>query len=192
MRDVSANSVLLVDDDPTIRNFLSSQLEKAGFKAQQAEDGIDGLVKLRDKLPKVIISDLQMPRMSGFEFISVVRRRFPSIPVIVLSGSIQRELPEEVRPDRWFRKYAQQVPELLQAVHDLARKTPNHVYVPQVISTPVRTRPSGAGYFVLTCTDCLRLFEVTSTPENKTVERTAVCVYCEARVPFLIESSEPS
>ena len=104
MRDVSANSVLLVDDDPTIRNFLSSQLEKAGFKAQQAEDGIDGLVKLRDKLPKVIISDLQMPRMSGFEFISVVRRRFPSIPVIVLSGSIQRELPAEVKPDRWFEK----------------------------------------------------------------------------------------
>ena len=192
MRDVSANSVLLVDDDPTIRNFLSSQLEEAGFKAQQAEDGIDGLVKLRDKLPKVIISDLQMPRMSGIEFISVVRRRFPSIPVIVLSGSIQRELPEEVRPDRWFRKYAQQVPELLQAVHDLARKTPDCAYLPQVISTPVRTRPGGDGYFVLTCTDCLRLFQVTSTPENKTVERTAVCVYCEARVPFLIESSEPA
>ena len=69
MREVSANSVLLVDDHPTIRKFLSSQLEEAGFKAQQAEDGIDGLVKLRDKLPKVIISDLQMPRMSGIEFI---------------------------------------------------------------------------------------------------------------------------
>lgn len=192
MRDVSANSVLLVDDDPTIRNFLSSQLEKAGFKAQQAEDGIDGLVKLRDKLPKVIISDLQMPRMSGIEFISVVRRRFPSIPVIVLSGSIERELPEEVRPDRWFRKYAQQVPELLQAVHDLARKTPDYADLPQVVSTPVRTRPDGDGYFVLTCTDCLRLFQMPSAPENKTVEWTAVCVYCEARVPFLIESSEPS
>jgi CheY-like chemotaxis protein len=191
MRDVSANSVLLVDDDPTIRKFLSSQLEEAGFKAQQAEDGIDGLVKLRDMLPKVIISDLQMPRMSGIEFIWVVRRRFPSIPVIVLSGSIQRELPEEVRPDRWFRKSVQQVPELLQAVHDLARKTPDCADLPQVISTPVRTRPDGAGYFVLTCTDCLRLFQVTSTPENKTVQRIAVCVHCEARVPFLIESSEP-
>jgi len=192
MRDVSANSVLLVDDDPTIRNFLSSQLEEAGFKAQQAEDGIDGLVKLRDKLPKVIISDLQMPRMSGIEFISVVRQRFPCIPVIVLSGSIQRELPEEVRPDRWFRKSVQQVPELLQAVHELARKTPDRAYLPQVISIPVRTRPDGDGYFVLTCTDCLRLFEVTSTPKNKTVEQTAVCIHCAAVVPFLIESSEPS
>jgi CheY-like chemotaxis protein len=191
MRKVSSNSVLLVDDDPTIRNFLSSQLEKAGFKAQQAEDGIDGLVKLRNGLPQVIISDLQMPRMSGIEFVSVVRRRFPSIPVIVLSGSIQREFPEEVKPDRWFRKYARQIPDLLQAVHDLALKTPDRAYLPQVISTPVRTRPDGDGYFVLTCTDCLRLFQVTSAPENKTVERTAVCVHCEARVPFLIESSEP-
>ncbi len=192
MRDVSANSVLLVDDDPAIRDVLSEQLEEAGFEAQQAEDGIDGLVKLRDKLPKVIISDIQMPRMSGIEFISVVRRRFPSIPVIVLSGSIQRELPAEAKPDRWFEKSAQQIPDLLQAVHELVRKTPDPANLPQVVSTPVRTRPDGAGYFVLTCTDCLRIFQVTSTPENKTMERTAVCVHCEARVPFLIESSEPA
>jgi hypothetical protein len=129
--------------------------------------------------------------MSGIEFISVVRWRFPSIPVIVPSGSIQRELPAEAKPDRCFRKSAQQIPELLPAVHDLARKTPDRAYLPQVISTPVRTRPGGAGYFVLACMDCLRLFQVTSTPENKAVERTAPCVHCEARVPFLIESSEP-
>ena len=192
MRDVSANSVLLVDDDPSIREVLSMQLEEAGFKAQQAEDGIDGLVKLRDQLPKVIISDLQMPRMTGIEFISVVLRRFPSILVIVLSGSIQREFPEEAKPDRWFEKSPQQIPELLQAVHALARNTPDRDDFPQVISTPVRTHPGGAGYFVLTCTDCLRLFQVTSTPEDKTVERTAVCAHCEARVPYLIESSEPA
>ena len=104
MRDVSPNCVLLVDDDPCIRDLLSMQLEEAGFEARQAEDGIDGLVKLRDELPKVIISDLQMPRMSGIEFISVVRRRFPSIPVIVLSGSIPAEFPAEIKPDRLVRK----------------------------------------------------------------------------------------
>jgi CheY-like chemotaxis protein len=198
MRDVSVNSVLLVDDDPAIRYGLSKRLERAGFEAQQAEDGIDGLVKLRDKLPKVIISDLLMPRMSGFEFISVVRQRFPFMPIIALSGSKQRELREEVKldrwfkPDRWFQKSAEQIPELLQAVHDLARRTPNRANLPQVISIPVRTRSGGGGYFVLTCTDCLRVFEVTSTPEDKSVERTAICVHCEARVPFLIESSEPA
>jgi CheY-like chemotaxis protein/DNA-directed RNA polymerase subunit RPC12/RpoP len=190
MRDASASSVLLVDDDPAIREVLSIELEEAGFKAQQAEDGIDGLVKLRDELPKVIISDLQMPRMSGIEFISVVRRRFPSIPVIVLSGSIPSELPAEIKADGWFEKSARQIPKLLQAVHDLVRKTSDCADFPQVVSAPVRIRPGFAGYFIVTCTDCLRTFRATGSPENKRVDRTAICTYCEARVPFLIESSE--
>jgi CheY-like chemotaxis protein len=192
MRDVSANSVLLVDDDPSIRDILSSRLEEAGFEAQQAEDGIDGLVKLRDMLPKVIISDLQMPRMAGIEFISVVRRRFPTLPVIILSGSTQVELPTEDQPDRWFEKGGLRIPELLQAVHDLARKTPDCADLPQVVTAPVRVRPGFAGYFILTCTDCLRTFRATSTPDNKRVDRTAICTYCEARVPYLIESSQPA
>lgn len=62
------NIVLLVDDDPHLRDFLSMRLEEAGFDARQAEDGIDGLVKLREALPQVIISDLQMPRMAGSSF----------------------------------------------------------------------------------------------------------------------------
>ena len=52
MREVSANSVLLVDDDPSMRELLSVELEEIGFKARLAEDGIDGLVKLRDELPR--------------------------------------------------------------------------------------------------------------------------------------------
>jgi CheY-like chemotaxis protein len=190
MHDVSADSVLLVDDDPSIRSLLTMQLARERFEVQQAEDGIDALVKLRDRLPKVIISDLQMPRMSGIEFISVVRWRFPSIPVIVLSGSSPLEFPAEARPDRWFDKNTRHLTELMQAVRELVRKTPDPAYLQQVIGTPVRTRPGGAGYFILTCTDCLRSFEVTSTPENKTVDRTATCMYCEARVPYLIESPE--
>ena len=191
MPDPSAYSVLLVDDEPAIREILSSELKEAGFAAQETQDGIDALVKLRDTLPHVIISDLQMPRMSGVEFIIVVRRRFPYIPVIVFSGATLSELPAEAKPDGWFEKGALQIPELLKAVHALVRKTPDRPYAPQVISTPVRTRRGGAGYFLLTCTDCLRLFRMMSTPEVKTVERTATCVYCEARVPFLVESGDP-
>jgi len=192
MREVSANSVLLVDDDPSTREILQMQLQEAGFEARQAEDGIDGLVKLRDELPNVIISDIQMPRMSGIEFVSVVRLRFPSIPVIILSGSSPVELPTEAEPDAWFEKGSLQIRELLQALQDLVRKTPDRANVPLVVSTPVRTRPCGAGEFVLTCPDCLRQFQVMSSSDNKTVERTAVCTHCEAHVPFLVESSEPA
>jgi CheY-like chemotaxis protein len=191
MPDPSACCVLLVDDEPDIRDVLSSELKDAGFETLEAQDGIDALVKLRGTLPHVIISDLQMPRMSGIELIVVVRRRFPNIPVIIFSGSSQGELPVEAKPDGWFEKGALQIPELLQAVRDLVRTTPDRPYAPQVISTPVRTCRGGAGYFLLTCTDCLRIFQVMSTPEIKTVERTATCVYCEARIPFLVESADP-
>ena len=168
------------------------RLEAAGFEVQQAEDGIDGLAKLRDELPQVIISDLQMPRMSGLEFISVVHRRFPAMPVIALSGAIPIEFPTEAKPDAWFEKGALQVHALLQAVHDLVRKTPDFADFPQVVASPVRARAGFAGYFVLTCTDCLRTFRVTSKPENKSVEQAAICTYCEARVTYLIESSVPA
>ena len=189
MSEDSTNSVLLVDDDRDIRKLLSTQLEEAGFEAQQAEDGIDGLVKLRDKLPNVIISDLKMPRMSGFEFISVVRRRFPSIPVICLSGSAPTEVPTAAKPDVWFEKGALNISELLQALHDLVRKTPDRFDLPQVVTVASRTGPGFAGDYVLICTDCLRTFRTTNAPENKTVGRTAICTHCGAPVSFLIESS---
>ena len=192
MRAVAAKTVLLVDDDPSMRELLSVHLEEAGFEARQAEDGIDGLAKLRDEIPKVIISDLQMPRMSGYEFISVVRRRFPWIPVIALSGAIPSEFPAGGKPDAWSEKGALQVPVLVQTIHDLVRITPDFVDFPQVVTTPVRVRPGFAGYFILTCTDCLRTFRAESTPENTRADRTVICTYCEARVPYLIESSRPS
>ena len=85
MARVCTTCVLIVDDDESMRGLLSRHLTRAGFEALQAVDGIDALAVLRDTLPKVIISDLQMPRMSGPEFIGVVRQRFPTIPVIALS-----------------------------------------------------------------------------------------------------------
>ena len=106
MPEVCPNGVLLVDDDPSVRTVLSQHIKMAGFETREAEDGIDGLVKLRNELPKVIISDIEMPRMSGIEFIGVVRRRFPFMPVIVLSGSIPNDVPEEAEPDVWFEKGA--------------------------------------------------------------------------------------
>lgn len=192
MPDNSVMDVLLVDDDCSMRELLSKQLEEVGFIARQAEDGIDGLVKLRDELPTVIISDIQMPRMAGIEFVSVVRRRFPFIPVVVISGSIPTDVPEEAKPDVWFEKSALNFGELLQTLHDLVRKIPDRANLPQMVKTPVRTRRGFAGYFMLTCTDCLRTFRATCTARDKAVERTAICTHCEARVPFLIESAEPA
>jgi CheY-like chemotaxis protein len=191
MREVAPNSVLLVDDDTSRRELLARYLEKAGFEAVHAEDGIDALRKLRETLPKVIISDLRMPRMSGVEFTGVVRRRFPTIPVIAVWELIPDDLPAEAQPDFWFDSSRLDPREVVRTVQDLVRKTPDCMDVRQIVTIPVRTGPSLAGYFILTCPDCLRKFRAMSMSEKKAVERTAFCTYCEARVPFLIESSAP-
>ena len=190
MAEICAGCVLLVDDDPSMRGLLARYLGRAGLEALHAEDGIDAVVKLRKVVPRVIICDLQMPRMAGLEFIGVVRRRFPTIPVVAISGGTPCEFPQEIEPDLYFEKDLRVFPELVRAVHELARIAPDHIELQQVI--PLRVRPGGAGYTVLTCTDCLREFEVArTTTENQTAEQTAVCPHCEACVPFLIESPAP-
>ena len=135
MSGICSRWVLLVENEASIRKLLSIYLEEAGYRVIQAEDGIQALVKLRDTLPSVIISDLEMPRMSGFEFIGVVRRRFPTIPIIVFASSIASEFPAEAKPDFVLQKNVHRLSELLQVVNDLARKTPDRAILPPVVTT---------------------------------------------------------
>ena len=74
-----AYRLLVVDDDPRILHVSRLILEAKGYEVRTAADGFEALVELRGSLPDVIISDLRMPNMSGFELLSVVRRRFPHI-----------------------------------------------------------------------------------------------------------------
>ena len=118
-------AVLVVDDDPGLRGLISTVLEGAGYVAYQAEDGLAALAMLGNLLPDLIVSDLSMPRMSGYELVPVIRRRFPQIPVVVLSATV---LPERIQPevgaDVYFTKgefqpaqLCKRVAELVQARH---------------------------------------------------------------------------
>ena len=78
--------ILVVDDEPSMRETARQILEGEGYEVLTAADGIDGLHALSKSLPDLIISDLNMPRMSGFEFLAVVRQRFPHIATIAMSG----------------------------------------------------------------------------------------------------------
>ena len=97
--------LLIVDDEPSIRESLSSTLAEIGYPVRAAEDGLSALIEIRKEMPDVILSDLNMPGMSGFEFLSVVRRRFPAIPVIAMSGAFSgNEVPSGVAADAFYQK----------------------------------------------------------------------------------------
>ena len=87
--------LLLVDDEPAILNTCAAILERKGYEVRTACDGFAALAELRRSLPDVIISDLGMSNMSGFELLSVVRRRFPHIPVIAMSGEFNSAAPTD-------------------------------------------------------------------------------------------------
>jgi DNA-binding response OmpR family regulator len=82
------NRILLIEDDPEQRNLLRAVLEAKGFRVDEAENGKKGLDKLSKNPPDVILLDLMMPEMDGFEFLNKLRANpeWGSMPVIVVSA----------------------------------------------------------------------------------------------------------
>jgi CheY-like chemotaxis protein len=123
MSNTSKHRVLVVDDEPAIRESLAGFLNDAGYDISTAANGFDALLQLKRVTPDVIISDLNMPQMSGFEFLSVVRRRFPEISVVAVSGAYESgdRVPGGVIADAFYAKGQHQPSELLRTVDELIR-----------------------------------------------------------------------
>lgn len=80
--------VLIVDDSVTVRKVTSRLLERNGYEAQVATDGIDALERLQEMLPEVIVLDIEMPRMDGFEVANHIRHnpRLKHIPIVMITS----------------------------------------------------------------------------------------------------------
>jgi CheY-like chemotaxis protein len=85
--------VLLVEDDDSLRLVLSAALAQTGYKVRTAADGVFALIEIASRMPDLLVSDLDMPRMSGYELLSMVRREFPPIPLIAMSGELWQKIP---------------------------------------------------------------------------------------------------
>jgi twitching motility two-component system response regulator PilG len=85
----SKATILVVDDSPTIRKLVSMTLESRGYCVVVACDGVDGLAKMQEGVPDLILSDISMPRLDGYQFCKVVKsnKETKHIPVIMLSGN---------------------------------------------------------------------------------------------------------
>src|SRR5262249_59481045 len=84
----SARRVLVVDDDPDLRQRLRELLEKEGLEVDEAGDGRAALARLDEQWPGLILLDLLMPGMDGFEFLGELQQRQTgrSVPVVVLTA----------------------------------------------------------------------------------------------------------
>ena len=84
-------SVLVVDDDPDVRDLVTEILETWQYDVQTAASGADALHQIREHPPSVILLDLMMPVMNGWEFLRECRRQPPCapLPIIVMSAAAE-------------------------------------------------------------------------------------------------------
>ena len=97
--------LLLVEDDPQLRIVLCAILTQCGYAVRSAHDGLSGLAEVWSRVPDVILSDLYMPGMSGFDFLAEVRKTFPAIPLIAMSSAYSgTAVPPGVTADCFYEK----------------------------------------------------------------------------------------
>lgn len=87
--------ILVVDDDPSIRQTLTRELALAGYDALAAADGVEGKALYEERLPDLVITDLAMPRADGYAVIAAVRQEDEATPILVLS--VRGEEEDKVR-----------------------------------------------------------------------------------------------
>jgi len=179
--------ILVVDDDQMVRETSALVLAREGYEVRTSEDGFAALVTLRTALPDLIIADLRMPNMSGFELLSVVRRRFPQIPVIAISGEFDAAGSVELLADAFFQKGSYRPAQLFLKIATQLKSSPIRPSVAKSDCAPVWTPLNERGYFVLTCSECMRSFSVAESGEFAELCN-AYCLHCGANVRYLRET----
>jgi CheY-like chemotaxis protein len=188
--------ILVVDDDESVRNSLVMLLQYSGYTVTTANHGFDALLQLKRRVPAIVLSDLNMPQMSGFEFLSVVRRRFPQVSVIAMSGAYHsgESVPGGVIADSFYSK-GQSTPDvLLRIISDLIKTSAEHAVDHGRESAPVWLPRNGKDshgvpYVVLTCTDCLRSFPLSVLTEDLQKIQETPCLFCSNTVRYIIDFS---
>jgi len=186
----SSIKLLVVDDEPITRTLMSQIFLQKGHTVRVAEDGFTALDEIRNELPDVILSDLNMPGMSGFELLSVVPRPFPGIQVIAMSGAFSGESAQPgVAADAFYEK-ASGIPALLgimETLTDPERRAPELRKPAPFWIQKDEDLAFGDTYVTLSCPECLRTFPLLSGKPvgNINIHKTP-CVYCSTMIHFAI------
>ena len=197
--------LLVVEDEPIIRQLFSALLANAGYSVAQAQDGFAALEEIRRQRPALILSDLNMPRMTGFELLSIIRRRFPAMHVIAMSGAFTTdEIPSGVAADAFYQKSGRHISTLVEVIEGILRREraatpPPEPAEPLLASQPEPkvalwvTRsgtPIEGPHILLACAECMRSFPHCVATESSMQVMQTDCVFCGAAIRFaLLDSS---
>jgi CheY-like chemotaxis protein len=186
MPDLKAK-LLVVEDEPLTRSLLCQILTGQGHAVRTAEDGFEALKQIREEVPDILLSDLNMPRMSGFELLSIVRRKVPGIYVIATSGAFSGDaVPHGIAADAFHEK-ATGLGTLFQIIESAAvpgepKRAGLSAELPIWIS-PIRRNTTSDAHVLITCPECLRAFSLSVGAADFVIHE-ASCVYCDTTIHY--------
>jgi CheY-like chemotaxis protein len=188
-------TLLLVEDDQAIRYLLSIILSSSGYEVRTVQDGFSALVAIRNEMPDILLSDLYMPGMSGFELLSVVRRRFPLMPVVAMSSAYSGpQIPAGVMADAFYEK-ATDPNVLLGLLSGMHEGCIGCVSFPRDPITPIwipcNKDNSERTHVTLSCPECLRTFSYAHSETVLVVHETR-CQSCLTPIAYaLVQATTP-
>lgn len=88
--------ILLIEDEKQIRSALSQLFEREGYEVHVAADADAGIELFREGQPDVVITDILMPKKTGFHVVKAIKRDAPKVPIIVITGGGGKFDPEQI------------------------------------------------------------------------------------------------
>ena len=104
-----AKKILIIEDEEILTDLLEKKLTQVGYDVSVAENGIEGLNQVEKSVPDLILLDIVMPKMGGFEVMKELQKRkeFAKIPVIIISNSgqpVELDLAQKLGVKDWLIK----------------------------------------------------------------------------------------
>jgi CheY-like chemotaxis protein len=87
MNGDTTKTAVVADDDPEVRLLLAEYLDRLGYQVTEARDGLETLLQVKKVRPTLLILDLMMPRLGGIDALEHIRKHFPDVVVVVLTGT---------------------------------------------------------------------------------------------------------
>ena len=140
------SKVMVVEDDAALREIYSIRITAEGYDVVSAGDGEEALaVAVREK-PDLILSDVMMPKISGFDMLDILRStpETASIKVVMmtaLSGDDQRQRGERLGADRYLVKSQVGIEDVVNAIHEVLGDKPTSTPAPTPAPAPASTAP---------------------------------------------------
>lgn len=187
--------LLIVDDEPATRKLLSVIFAQMGHSVRVAKDGFSALQQIRESMPDVLLSDLHMPGMSGFELLSVVRRRLPGIYVIATSGAYTGDgVPYGIAADAFYEKATgfKSLIDLMETATTAKGLFPRDASESVPVWVSLTGDKSLSDEFVMICCpECMRASSQAAGKDALLIHETG-CEYCETKIRYaLVEALDP-